>query len=137
MEKTEESKQSAPSDNSSENEEGIRVNWVDPSEFFGSEQQRVFDALPEDVKRRYLEESNGINDIGELLRLTAWAFGHHPGLKPSVTLGVEDIPGQGLAVVARQDQSRSTEGNQPADQVSPEDEGEKKVLMAVDVRRGS
>ncbi|CAN6595871.1 hypothetical protein TRVA0_001S01860 [Trichomonascus vanleenenianus] len=140
MAKDKKSKQTRPTNQNGENPI-TRVKVVSPSEFFAG-MPNPLDELPEHVRRRYLEEAVG-NDMGELLRLSTWALSHHPRLKPGVTLDVEEVPGQGLAVVANEagqsrpvDQTQPAEETQPGDQANPEDEGKKKVVMALyDVRK--
>ncbi|CAN6595886.1 hypothetical protein TRVA0_001S01882 [Trichomonascus vanleenenianus] len=106
MEKNEESNQPEPSVESSENE-APAANVVDPLGFLGPDPnkreqvQGFLDALPEEVSRRYLEGINNTIDVGELLCLAAWALSHHPGVKPDVTLHVEEVAGNGIALIAR------------------------------------
>ncbi|CAN6595933.1 hypothetical protein TRVA0_001S01948 [Trichomonascus vanleenenianus] len=97
MEKAEETKQSGPSAETSENDGDNWANLLHPSEFHDPEFMRHLEELPEEIRKRYLEETNGVNDVGEVLRLTAWAHSQHPDFPPGVTLGVEEIPGRGLA----------------------------------------
>ncbi|CAN6595901.1 hypothetical protein TRVA0_001S01904 [Trichomonascus vanleenenianus] len=102
MEKDEESNQPEPNARDSENEAGTRANQWDPNESLNEEDLRDWNALPEDVRRRFLEGVTGNTlDYNAKMHLTAWAFSHHPRLQPGFTLVVEEIPGQGFTIVPR------------------------------------
>ncbi|CAN6595917.1 hypothetical protein TRVA0_001S01926 [Trichomonascus vanleenenianus] len=124
MEKNEESKESGSSNKSGE-KEGPRVDLFNPNGKCDPDWLDL-DGLPEDVKRRYLEEIvHNDNDINETVRLSAWALSQHPDLKDEgVTLDIEEIPGRGRAVVLRE-----IDEPHPANQANPENGEKKKVIL--------